>query len=668
MARQREKTKTKKFKGYMQNKLLFVFFVILCAMIGIIARLVYLNQTDKERYEKRVLSQQTFLSSTIPYQRGSILDRNGVVLASSDKVYNVIIEPKIILTDEEYLTPTVNALSTVFGVDASEVTSLIQEKATSSYHRLVKQVTIDVVEQFEKLQKEDKKIKGVWFEEEYKRNYPYGSLASHVIGYTSSGDVGTWGIEEYYNSNLNGTNGRVYGFYDSELNLTRTTKPAINGHTVVSTIDINIQRIVEEHIAKFQEEIGANNVGVIVSNPNNGEIYAMANSHGFDLNNPFDLSAYYDEVELASMSEKDKENALNAMWRNFCISDSYEPGSTFKPFTVASALEEHLVTPETTFQCNGMLRVGGWNIKCNARHGTVTLAQSLMKSCNPAMMAIGEAEGASMFRTYQDHFFFGKKTGVDLPGEAEGILLAEDKLHVSELATSSFGQTFNVTMIQMVGAFSSVINGGQYYQPHVVKEIVTDQGTTIDDKEPTPINETVSAETSEFLRDALYLTVEEGTAKPARVEGYLVGGKTGTAQKFPRSAKKYVVSFIGCVPTDDPQVVIYVVIDEVHDETKKASSTVATTLTSQILKDILPFLEVYPEGEIEYKVELPVVPEKDASTEGETNPDSSQTETGNSEKSEEDAFVGFDDANADAIPDAMTEEPVGNSTGNSSGN
>lgn len=652
MARKREKAKTKKFKGYMQSKLLFVFFVILCAMIAIIARLVFLNNKDKERYEKRVLSQQTFLSSTIPYQRGSILDRNGVVLASSDKVYNVIIEPKVILTDEEYLKPTVEALSTVFGVDQAEVTSLINEKSTSSYQRLLKQVTIDVVDQFESLQKENKKIKGVWFEEEYKRNYPYGSLASHVIGYTSSGDVGTWGIEEYYNNELNGTNGRVYGFYDSELNLTRTRKEAINGHTVVSTIDINIQRIVEEHIAKFQDEIGANNVGVIVSNPNNGEIYAMANNKGFDLNNPYDLSAYYDEVEIASMDEKDKEKALNTMWRNFSISDTYEPGSTFKPFTVASALEEHLVTPETTFQCNGVLRVGGWNIKCNARHGTVTLAQSLMKSCNPSMMAIGEAEGASLFRSYQDHFFFGKKTGIDLPGEAEGILLAADKLHATELATSSFGQTFNVTMIQMVGGFSSLVNGGQYYQPHVVKEIVTDQGATVDEKEPYPINETVSAETSEFIRDALYLTVEEGTAKPAQVEGYLVGGKTGTAQKFPRSAKKYVVSFIGCVPTDDPQVVIYVVIDEVHDETKKASSTVATTLTSQILKDILPFLEVYPEGEIDYKVELPVI---DNTEEGKTE-EGQAGEQGNQENNEEDNYVGFSESEAEAIPDSMGDE------------
>lgn len=650
MARKREKANVKKFKGYMQSKLLFVFFVILCAMIAIIARLVFLNNRDQERYEKRVLSQQTFLSSTIPYQRGSILDRNGVVLASSDKVYNVIIEPKVILTDEEYLNPTVEALSSVFGVDTAEVTSLIHEKSTSSYQRLLKQVKIDVVDQFESLQKGNKKIKGVWFEEEYKRIYPYGSLASQVIGYTSAGDVGTWGIEEYYNSSLNGTNGRVYGFYDSELNLTRTRKEAVNGYTIVSTIDTNVQRIVEEHIKKFQEEIGANNVSVIVSNPNNGEIYAMATNLGFDLNNPYDLSAYYDEVEVASMSEEDKEKALNTMWRNFSISDTYEPGSTFKPFTVASALEEHLITPETTFQCNGVLRVGGNNIRCNARHGTVTLAQSLMKSCNPSMMAIGEKEGASLFSTYQDHFFFGKKTGIDLPGESVGILIPEDKLHVTELATSSFGQGFNVTMIQMVGGFSSLVNGGHYYQPHVVKEIVTDQGTTVDEKEQYPINETVSAETSEFIREAMYLTVHDGTAKPAQVEGYLVGGKTGTAQKLPRTSKKYVVSFIGCVPTDDPQVVIYVVIDEVHDEAKKASSTVATTLTSQILKDILPFLGVYPEGEIDYKVDLPVIPDGEEGQIGE----GQLGEQGNQGNNGEENYVGFDDSEADAIPDTMS--------------
>lgn len=610
MARQPKQKKIKKFTSRMQAKLMLVFCVLLMVMVALIVRLIYINNKDGERYEKRVLSQQSYVSSTIPYKRGSILDRNGVVLAASTKVYNVILDPKIILTDEDYLEPTVKALNEVFGLDVNYLYSLINEKSTSSYYRLLKKQEYDLVSQFEALQKADKSknIKGVWFEEEYFRSYPYGSLASHVIGYTSAGDVGTWGIEQYYNTNLNGTNGRTYGYYDSELNLTRTTKAAVNGNTIISTIDVNAQRIVEEHIKKFNETIGCENIGVILMDPNNGEIIAMASNEGFDLNDPFELSGFYSTDEINAMSEDEKLNVRNKIWRNFCISDTFEPGSTFKPLTVAAALEEDLVTPEDTFLCTGSVAVGGWIIHCNNKsgHGHVTLAESLMKSCNPALMAIGEREGSSLFLRYQQHFGLGKKSGIDLPGEAEGILQSAQNLNVTELATSSFGQTFNVTMVQMAAAYSSLVNGGYYYQPHVVREIVDDQGATVESMDDLLIRETVSASTSDFIKEATYLTVEEGTAKPAKVEGYKVGGKTGTAQKFPRSAKKYVVSFIGSVPADNPQLVIYVVIDEIHDEEKKASSTVATTLTSEILSDVLKFLEIYPDGDIDYKVDLPV--------------------------------------------------------------
>ncbi len=637
------KKELKRFKLFMKHKLLFVFGIIILLMCGLIARLIYLNNADGERYAKRVLSQQSYVSTSLPYQRGSILDRNNTVIATSKKVYNVILDPKVLLTDEDNVNPTIEALCQVFTeLDALELQRVLTDNATSSYVILLKKQEYELIAHFEELQKESKKIKGVWFEEEFERVYPYDSLASHVIGYTSAGDVGTWGIEQFYNSTLNGTNGRIYGYYDSELNLTRTVKPAVNGKTIVSTIDIYVQQLVEQHIDTFMDEVGAENVGVVVANPNNGEIYAMASNNGFNLNSPFDLSRYYTDVEQASMSEDDKMNALNKMWRNFCISDTYEPGSTFKPFTVAAGLEENVITPNSEFTCNGYSMVGGWRIKCNNTHGHVTLAQSLMKSCNPALMEIGNRLGRDEFRVYQDRFNFGKKTGIDLPGEATGILLDKSELNVTELATSSFGQTFNVSMVQMLAGFSSLINGGYYYQPTIVKEIIDEHGVIVDDKDPIVLNETVSANTSEFLQEALYLTVEEGTAKPAQVTGYLVGGKTGTAQKFPRADKKYVVSFIGCVPADDPQVVIYVVIDEVHDEEKKASSSVATALTSQILKDILPLLDIYPDGEIEYRVDLPMKEEEQL-----------LDEEGNPIPPEE---VPFTDSDAPAIPQELDSE------------
>lgn len=654
MSRQPKKKKTRKFTSRMQAKLLLVFCVLIAVMIILIGRLIQLNHKDGARYEKRVLSQQSYVSSTKPFKRGSIVDSNGTVLASSDKVYNVILDPKIVLTDKEYLTPTVNALGEVFGVDVQTLKKLIEEKSTSSYEKILKEQDYEMVAKFEELSSKDKKIKGVWFEEEYVRHYPYGSLASHVLGFSNTENVGTGGIEQYYNTKLNGINGRSYGYFDAELNLKRTVKEAKDGNTLVTTINVNVQRIVEEHIKKFEEEMGSENIGVVLMDPNTGGIIAMASNEGYDLNNPYDLSKYYTDAELKAMTEEEKTNALYRMWRNFTVSDSYEPGSTFKPITIAAALEEDLVTPESTFLCTGHVQVGGFTIYCNNKsgHGYVTLAQALMKSCNPALMAIGDLEGRDIFHYYQEHFGLGKKTGIDLPAEAEGVLYTVEGLNVTELATNSFGQGFNVTMPQMVAAYSSLINGGYYYKPHVVKEIRDENGATIESLDNQLVSETVSSATSEFIREAMFLTVDEGTAKPAKVEGYKVGGKTGTAQKLPRSAKKYVVSFIGGVPADKPEVVIYTVIDEIHDDEKKAMSSVATKLTSEILSDVLPFLGVYPEGEIDYKVELPV--NKDQSKDP-NNGSGSNQEDGENESSSLEDFI-YDPSQDDETPDALPDE------------
>ncbi len=609
----------------MQGTLLFVFCVILVLVSGLCARVIYINATDGERYQKKVLSQQSYGTNTnLPYKRGDILDRNGVVLAQSTKVYNVILDPSIIATDSRYKEPTLQALNEVYGLDVGELERTLEEHAGSSYIRLLRKQSFESMSQYLSLAADNKCIKGVWFEEEYIRSYPFGSLASHVLGYTVAGDVGTWGIEQYYNANLIGTNGREYGYYDSELNLVKVTKEPEDGDTIVSTLDVNVQRLVEQKIKEFCSTWECENIGVIVMNPNDGAIYAMASNEGFNLNAPRDLSLYYSEEEQAAMTQEEQLAALNRMWRNFCISDTYEPGSTFKPFTVAAAMEENLVQESDTFVCNGYRMVAGWRINCNNRsgHGMVTLAESLMKSCNPALMAIGESLGRDAFHLYQEHFGFGNPTGIDLPGESNSILIDLPKLNVTELATSSFGQGFNITMIQLASAFCSLVNGGYYYQPHVVKEIRSANGATVYENDGVVVNMSVSSQTSDFLKDALYMTVESGTAKPAKVAGYLVGGKTGTAQKGVRDKEnqKYVVSFIGSVPADNPEVVIYVVIDEIHDEAKKASSSLATSLTSEILSEILPFLGIYPEGEIDYHVDLSLLhPETDMDTIDETN-------------------------------------------------
>ncbi len=631
-----QKKKLKKFTHKMQAKLLLVFCIILICMLTLIGRLVYLNHKDGERYAKKVLSQQTYTSTVIPFQRGSILDRKGTVLAVSEKVYNIILDVKNMLEEDKYLTPTVKALTECYdSITRDSIMDIAETKKESRYVILKKGLSYEEMMLFKEKEEKDKNIRGVWFEEDYVRKYPYSTLASDVIGFTSSGNVGNWGIEQYYNDQLNGINGIEFGYIDSELKPDQTTKPAVNGNTIVSTIDANVQGIVQEHIKAFNEEYGSDNLGVLIMNPNNGEILAMASNEEYDLNKPADLTPFYTESEIKEMTEEERLENLNAIWRNFVISDAYEPGSTFKPFTVAAGLEENVIHSEDTYFCDGSQSVGGFTIKCSKRsgHGTVTLTQALMLSCNDALMQIGEKEGRKIFNVYQNFFGFGHKTGIDLPGEAVGIL-KDEKMGAADLATNSFGQNFTTTMVQMAAGFSALVNGGYYYEPHIVKQILTPGGATLQNIDKILVKESVSRETSEFIRNAMYLTVEEGTAKWAQVPGYKVGGKTGTAEKIPRSEKNYLVSFIGCVPADNPEMVIYVVIDKPQNVARQDDSSLATKLVSRILSDILPFLEIYPTEETEdsdLTEETPALPSTDTQSDSEQNTgENTETEDQNS--------------------------------------
>lgn len=611
--------KVKVLKRWMHANLKFVYMIIILVFLILVGRLVFLSGEDK--YEKSALAQQNYVSSVIPYKRGNILDRNGQILATSDLIYHLILDPKVLLSKEENVDPTIRALVEVYGLNETELRAILVEKANSSYVVLKKKLSYEEKEQFIKYQetleaekeknKEETKgeIKGVWFEEEYQRSYPFQEVASHIIGFTVSGDIGTYGIEQWYNDNLIGTNGRTYGYYDSSLNIQRTVKKAVDGNQIVSTIDINVQRVVQNYVEKFLDEIGAKNVGVLMMDANNGEILAMQSNYSYNLNSPRDLSGVYSEDTLNAMSSEEQITALYNVWRNFCISDAYEPGSTFKPMTVAAALEEKIVTLEDQFICDGREyfgSTGSIQIKCsNVRgHGKISLAQSIMYSCNDALMQMAETGGRDWFYYYQKHFLLGSKTGIDLPGETSGSLIPVENLNVTELATSSFGQSFTVNMVQMAAAFASLVNGGTYYEPHVVKAIKNAEGATIQKIEPVEVSKTISIETSDFIRDALYYTVTEGTATQAQVEGYVVGGKTGTAQKYPRSEGKNLVSFLGFVETEDRTVIIYVIVDEAYDEELMSRSSTASSLASSILEEALPYLKMYPEGEIKYKVEV----------------------------------------------------------------
>lgn len=646
--------KTKSFTSRMQAKLLLVFCVVALLLAGLIGRLIYIMQTDGERYAKQVLSRQSYVRGVLPYKRGEILDRNGTVLARSELRYRLILDPQNLLYNSDKIPTTLEALKKYYNIEAETINNILKERPDSRYKILLENLQLSQVEDFKKLMEEDSNIKSLWFEEIYVRAYPYDSLACDIIGFTSPDNKGLWGIEEYYNDELSGTNGREYGYYDSSLNIERIIKKPQHGHTVVSTIDVNAQRIIQKHIRAFNEEIGSKNIGVIVMNANNGEILAMASNEEYNLNSPRDLSSIISEDELSAMTLEEKIEAMNRIWKNDVISSGFEPGSTFKPFTVAIGLEEGIISKNSSYLCDGVEHVGGWDIKCSAKygHGELTLTETLVKSCNDAMMQIAAAEGRDNFYKYQKYFSFGEKTGIDLPGEESGIITELERLNASELATSSFGQSFNVSMIQMAAAYSSLVNGGYYYQPRIVKEIMNDQNATVKIMEPLLVRRTVSDETSQFIREAMLQTVEVGTAKPARVMGYAIGGKTGTAEKIPRGEKKYLVSFLGAVPALNPEIVIYVIIDEPQNVVRQDDSSLATGLASRIMKELLPALGIYPDGEIDYL--LPDTDEENTQDTNDDNPDVQQPQ-----QSEDEQDISTEDQNQTEQnqTEEQTEEP-----------
>jgi stage V sporulation protein D (sporulation-specific penicillin-binding protein) len=444
----------------------------------------------------------------------------------------------------------------------------------------------------------------VWFEEEYIRRYPNNSLACDVIGFTGTDNNGTYGLEEYYNDILNGTNGREYGYLNDDATLERTTVAAVDGNSLVSTIDANIQAICEKYIKQFNETyknayrdgLGAENIGVIIQNVNNGEILAMASYPDFDLNNPKDLSEYYTEEEIEQMeADETYYDTLNSLWRNFCISDTYEPGSTAKSLTLATGIETGKIVGNETYECPGYADIADRHIRCNVRtgHGTLDVSGALEQSCNVAFMKMGETIGAKTLLQFENVFNIGLKTNIDLAGEARtaSLVFNESTMGPTELATSSFGQGFNVTMIEMITAFSSIINGGYYYEPHMVSKITNSDGDTVKNIEPRVLKQTISSTTSEQMRQYLYLAVAEGTGKSARPAGYAIGGKTGTAETAARDKTDYVVSFIGFAPADDPQIAIYCVVDRPNDS-DQAHATFATGIVKNILTEVLPYMHI----------------------------------------------------------------------------
>lgn len=594
--RRRRRGKPKHFNRKMRITVFLVFCVCLFTFGLLLFKIYRINSKDGDRYRKEALSQQSYTNTVLNYQRGDVKDRNNTTLAVSVRKYDLVLEPRTLGKDEKKKQATVDAIAKTFGVASSVVEEVIQKKPNSMYEHIdsLKELPAKKVDKFKKQIKKDR-LEGVWFEEVYKRNYPLKTVGASIIGFMNSNNQGTYGVEEQYNSVLNGTTGREYGYFDSNMNLQRTIKEAKDGNSVVLTIDANVQKIIEDEIADFQKNgTGAKTIAMMVMNPKNGEILAMASNSTFDLNDPQNLASMYSEQKIAAMTDKEKNENLLSMWSNFCVGSAYEPGSTFKPFTIAAALDENIISGKSTFQCNGVKKVADREIHCSNRngHGMLDLRHALMESCNAALMDIGLGLGRNKFSKYNKLYGFGQRTGVDLPGETSGLIHTKEELNPVELATSSFGQTQTVTMVQMLSGFSSLINGGNYYQPHLVKEIQNSNGDVVKTIDPVVVKRTTSEDTSSKLRSYLKSTVEAGTAAPAQVKGYSIGGKTGTAEKRPVSAKKYLVSFIGCEPAEDPEVAYYVIIDEPHVK-DQAHSTYATEFSAKVMKRVLPFLGQY---------------------------------------------------------------------------
>ncbi|MBR5798608.1 MAG: cell division protein FtsI [Lachnospiraceae bacterium] len=681
-----------KFTMKMQKKLVVLFIFVLLAFAGLAYRLFVITRDNGEHYKKQVLAQQKYDSTTIPFKRGSILDANGSILAASKKVYNVVLDSVAVLEDESYLEPTLKALSSQFGIDTAMVREYIAKNGdTSRYYVLERQLTYEEIAGFKELQQaEGSKVKGIWFEEEYKRVYPGNTLACDVIGFTTNDNAGQYGLEEYYNDELSGISGREYGYLNDDAALERRTISAEDGNSIVTTLDVNIQSIVEKYLLKFNEEYkdnfrpgnGAYNLGCVIMEVDTGEILAMASYPNFDLNNARDTQNLIGMPILNEKGEKTGEFIteetlpvieeqglmylhLDALWKNFCISDTYEPGSVAKPFTVAAGIESGSIIGTETYNCEGKLHVGDHDISCHNTYGDgpLTVQEGLERSCNVVMMKIGEAMGVSKFAKFQRNFNFGLKTNIDLAGEARTVNLVynEDNMGTTDVATNSFGQSFNASMIQTITGFCSLINGGYYYEPHMVSKIISPSGATVQNIEPRVLKQTISETTSDTIVKYCNTVVsgEHGTGKTARPAGYMIGGKTGTAEMVPRDKKNYVVSFMGYAPADDPEIAIYVVVDRPNVQYQD-DAKYATRIVRNILTEVLPYKGIFMTEEVteaeqqeldalHEELMLPTPAEEGDGAEGETTDESENVQEGEAGSASEDAAT---DAESD------TEESV----------
>lgn len=594
------KKPVKKIKMKGRIFLLFIIFILL--LIGLIVRVAYISIVEKQNYQTNVLAQHVSSETSadeIPAKRGTITDRNGIVLAESIKVYNVIYDPGVLNQYDEAIKQATNTLisSTLDDVSIGELTDILLNDPNSNYKVIKKGATHEEVLPIEQAIA-SKSVKGVFLESYYKRMYPYNTLGSDVLGFYGTTTGGRYGVEEYYDTFLSGKHGRLFGYLDNGSIVRQEEISPQDGKNIVLTIDYTIQKMVEESLSAFFVENKAKSANVIIMDPNNGEVLAMASYPSFDLNDPYGLSHIYAEEELKAMSQQEQTDELYDLWNNFNIFNSYEPGSTFKPFVLAAALEEDKTYLDQMFTCYGHKVVADRIIHCwkTSGHGLQTASEGLANSCNVVFMEIGEALGRDLFFQYQMMFGFSAKTNVDLIGEGNSILYPYDRLNITELATSSFGQGFNITPLQLINAFSSLINGGFLYEPHIMKQVEDSEGKLVERNGLHLQRQVISPEVSGQITAELETVVEGGTGKGAAIEGYRIGGKTGTAEKGNRLDDKYIISFIGFAPVNAPKLIALVIVDE--PDVADPNSGLTSMLYAEIMAKVLPYYGVFSDAPV----------------------------------------------------------------------
>jgi stage V sporulation protein D (sporulation-specific penicillin-binding protein) len=572
-----------KNKTYNRKKILVVFLCAVIIIAGLVGRLVYLMVFDAEYYQDKAEALHE-REREIKAARGEIIDANGTVLATNRTVctisviYNQVKEPEKVIA----------ALSKELEMDEDAVRSKVEK--VSSMERVKTNVDKKTGDRIREME-----LEGVKVDEDFKRFYPYSELASKVLGFTGGDNQGIIGLEVKYEEYLKGKNGTILTTTDArgiELDgVAEDRVEPVAGNTLKISLDANIQMYAQQMAEKVMEEKQADKVGILLMNPQNGEILAMVNVPEFDLNDPFTLNTGDDK----GMSDEKKQDALNQMWRNGCINDTYEPGSTFKVITAASCLEEGVVSLNDNFSCPGYRIVEDRKIRCHkvGGHGAETFVKGIQNSCNPVFIEIGLRLGTDNFYKYFEQFGLMGMTGVDLPGEAGTIMHKKENVGQVELATMSFGQSFQITPMQLATTVSSIVNGGERITPHFGVSVLDREGEEVKRFKYGDGKRIVSKETSETMKKLLESVVSEGSGKNAYVEGYHIGGKTATSQTLPRSANKYISSFVGFAPADNPQVLGMCVI--YNPQGVYYGGTIAAPVVKNIFENVLPYLGIEKE-------------------------------------------------------------------------